>query len=153
LHVQNSNVVRSKEKSVEAKNRDIASKNRIRKKETFENFIFRVSSQFEFVQKKMIESMNENLNEDVTRVLAQVDSTSRRRKRSRESERTRDKESREDREDREKDRESLSRDKTTGTFERVKIEADHYTPLKMRPHHVIPRLAHLAFLQFVRLDR
>jgi hypothetical protein len=47
----------------------------------------------------------------------------------------------------------LSRDKTTGTFERVKVEADHHTSLKMRPHHVISRLAHLAFLQFVRLDR
>jgi hypothetical protein len=33
----------------------------------------------------MIESINENLNEDVTRMLARVDSTFRRRERSRES--------------------------------------------------------------------
>jgi hypothetical protein len=49
--------------------------------------------------------------------------------------------------------EGVSRDKTTGIFERVKVGADHHTSLRMRPHHVIPRLAHLAFLQFVRLDR
>ncbi len=47
---------------------------------------------------------------------------------------------------------AVSRDKTTDT-ERVKVEANHHTSLKMRPHHVISRLAHLAFSQFVRLDR
>ncbi len=47
----------------------------------------------------------------------------------------------------------LSRGKTTGTG-RVKVGADHHTPLGMGPHHVTPRLAlHLAYLQFVRLDR
>ncbi len=100
LHVQNSDVVRFRERSIEAKNR-------IRKEEAFDNFILRMSSQFEFVQEKMIESMNENLNEDVARMLARVDSTSRRRGRSRESERARDKDDREVRENREsrKDRE------------------------------------------------
>ncbi len=48
----------------------------------------------------------------------------------------------------------MSRDKITSIFERVKIEANHHTSLRMRSHHVISRLAlHLAFLQFVKLDR
>jgi hypothetical protein len=41
---------------------------------------------------------------------------------------------------------------TTGTFGRVKMEADHHTPLGMGPHHVTPRSAP-CILQFVRLDR
>jgi hypothetical protein len=47
---------------------------------------------------------------------------------------------------------NMSRDKTTGIFERVKIEADHHTSLRMRPHHVTSRLAS-CILQFVKLDR
>ncbi len=47
----------------------------------------------------------------------------------------------------------MSPDKITSILERVKIEANHHTSLKMRSHHVISRLAHLAFLQFVKLDR
>jgi hypothetical protein len=49
--------------------------------------------------------------------------------------------------------EDVSRDKiTTGTFERVKMGADHHTTLRMRPHHVTSRSAP-CILQFVRLDR
>jgi hypothetical protein len=47
----------------------------------------------------------------------------------------------------------MSRDKITSIFERVKIEADHHISLEMKSHHVIFRLAHLAFLQFDRLDK
>jgi hypothetical protein len=47
----------------------------------------------------------------------------------------------------------VSCDKITSTFECVKIKANHYISLRMRSHHVISRLAHLAFLQFVRLNR
>jgi hypothetical protein len=46
----------------------------------------------------------------------------------------------------------VSRDKTTGIFERVKIEADHHISLRKRSHHVTSRLAP-CILQFVRLDR
>jgi hypothetical protein len=70
LHVQDSDIVRSRKRSVEAKNRVSAAKNRvpaaanrIRREEIFDNFILRKPSQFEFVQQKMIESMNENLDE------------------------------------------------------------------------------------------
>jgi hypothetical protein len=94
LHVQNSDVVRFKKRSIETKNR-------IKKEKAFDNFILRMSSQFEFVQKKRIESMNENLNEDVTRMLVRVDSTSRRRERSRESEKARDRNDRKNRRNRE----------------------------------------------------
>ncbi len=97
MHVQDSDIVRSKERSIEAKNRVFAATNRIRKEEIFDDFILRKSSQFEFVQQKMIESMNEILNENVIRMLARIDSTSRRRERSRESERIRDKENRKSR--------------------------------------------------------
>jgi hypothetical protein len=96
LHVQDSNIVRSREQLVEAKNRVFAATNaatnRIRREEIFDNFTLRKSSQFECVQQKMIESMNKNLDEDVTRMLVRVDSTSRRCERSRESEIARDKE-------------------------------------------------------------
>ncbi len=85
MHVQDSNIVRSRKRSVEAKNRVSAAIDRIKREKIFDNFTLRKSSQFEFVQQKMIESINENLNEDVTRMLARVDSTFRRRERSRES--------------------------------------------------------------------
>ncbi len=119
LHVQDSNIVRSREQLVEAKNRVFAATNaatnRIRREEIFDNFTLRKSSQFECVQQKMIESMNKNLDEDVTRMLVRVDSTSRRCERSRESEIARDKEnwedrkSRKNRENREKVREDRER--------------------------------------------
>jgi hypothetical protein len=51
------------------------------------------------------------------------------------------------------DDDESSRDKITSIFERVKIEANHHTSLRMRLYHVISRLAHLAFVQFVKLDR
>ncbi len=106
MHVQDSNIVRSKERSVKAKNRVSAATNRIRREEIFDNFTFRKFSQFEFVQQKMIESINEILDEDVTRMFARIDSTSRRRERSRESERARNKENRESREEIRKSREN-----------------------------------------------
>jgi hypothetical protein len=93
LHVQNSDVVQFRKRSIKAKSR-------IKRKEAFDNFILRMFSQFEFVQEKMIESMNENLNENVIRMLVRIDSTFRRREKSRENERTRDKNDRENRKNR-----------------------------------------------------
>jgi ATP-dependent RNA helicase DDX46/PRP5 len=98
LHVQNSEIVRTRDRSAEAENQNCT-----RREETFDNFTLRVSSQFEHVKSEISTQMNELLNDQIAHVLDRVDSASRRRDRSRESERARKRDR--EREQREKQRE------------------------------------------------
>jgi hypothetical protein len=60
--------------------------NRTRRKKVFDDLTLRVSSQFEHVKNEMSTQMNKFLNDQIAQILARIDSTSRRRDRSRESE-------------------------------------------------------------------
>ncbi len=98
LHVQNSEVVRTRDRSIETENRT-------RRKKVFDNSTLRVSSQFEHVKSEMSTQMNEPLNDQIAQILTRTDSTSRRRGRSRESERARERDrAREQRERRQREK-------------------------------------------------
>ncbi len=84
LHVQNSEIVRTRDRSAEAENQ-----NRTRREETFDNFTLRVSSQFKHVKNEIRTQMNEFLNDQIAHVLDRANSASRRRDRSRERDRER----------------------------------------------------------------
>ncbi len=109
LHVQNSEIVRTR-------NRSIETENRTRRKEVFDNSTLRVSLQFEHVKNKMSTQMNEFLNDQIASILAHTDSTSRRRDRSQENERARERNraikkiKRKQRENKQRDREQRERE-------------------------------------------
>ncbi len=84
LHVQNSEIVRTRNRSMKAENRT-------RRKKAFDNSTLRVSSHIKHVKNEMSTQMNESLNDQIAQILARTNSTSRRRDRSRESERAREK--------------------------------------------------------------
>ncbi len=108
--MQESEIARSRERSQKAKNKrqvkneNVKMKNEMinRRKQAFQDFITRESSQFERVQMKMTTIHDEMMNSNAALVVHRADSvSSRKRRRGRRRERSRERERRRERRDRE----------------------------------------------------